>query len=334
MSVFARIALAALVVAGTVPAYAEDKPTLTVYTYDSFAAEWGPGPQIKAGFEAGCACAINFVTADDGIAALRRVQLEGATTEADMILGLDTAIAGEARATGLFAPHGLALANLALPQPWTDAEFVPFDFGYFAYVYNRETVPNPPGSFEELIALPDSFKIVIQDPRSSTPGLGHVIWIAAAYGERAGEIWEGLKPHVLTMTRGWSESWDLFLSGEADMVLSYTTSPAYNAIVDDDHRFAAAEFAEGHVAQIEIAGILKSSDQHDLAQQFLTYLTSPEAQKVIPTTNWMYPVADIGADLPEPFLTPGPPSRVIQLDEEAVTANSRAWIETALGALR
>ncbi len=24
-----------------------DKPTLTVYTYDSFAAEWGPGPQIK-----------------------------------------------------------------------------------------------------------------------------------------------------------------------------------------------------------------------------------------------------------------------------------------------
>lgn len=24
-----------------------EKPTLTVYTYDSFAAEWGPGPQIK-----------------------------------------------------------------------------------------------------------------------------------------------------------------------------------------------------------------------------------------------------------------------------------------------
>ncbi len=31
-----------------------DKPTLTVYTYDSFAAEWGPGPQIKKNFEAQC----------------------------------------------------------------------------------------------------------------------------------------------------------------------------------------------------------------------------------------------------------------------------------------
>lgn len=28
-----------------------EKPTLTVYTYDSFAAEWGPGPQIKKNFE-------------------------------------------------------------------------------------------------------------------------------------------------------------------------------------------------------------------------------------------------------------------------------------------
>lgn len=23
------------------------KPTLTVYTYDSFAADWGPGPAVK-----------------------------------------------------------------------------------------------------------------------------------------------------------------------------------------------------------------------------------------------------------------------------------------------
>lgn len=27
------------------PAFA--KPVLTVYTYDSFAADWGPGPKVK-----------------------------------------------------------------------------------------------------------------------------------------------------------------------------------------------------------------------------------------------------------------------------------------------
>ncbi|MEL6921009.1 MAG: thiamine ABC transporter substrate-binding protein, partial [Pseudomonadota bacterium] len=30
--------------------------TLTVYTYESFVAEWGPGPQVEAAFEAKCDC--------------------------------------------------------------------------------------------------------------------------------------------------------------------------------------------------------------------------------------------------------------------------------------
>ncbi|CAI2435560.1 Thiamine-binding periplasmic protein precursor [Serratia ficaria] len=34
------------------------KPTLTVYTYDSFAADWGPGPAVKKAFEAECGCAL------------------------------------------------------------------------------------------------------------------------------------------------------------------------------------------------------------------------------------------------------------------------------------
>ena len=34
----------------TAPVFA--KPVLTVYTYDSFAADWGPGPGVKKAFEA------------------------------------------------------------------------------------------------------------------------------------------------------------------------------------------------------------------------------------------------------------------------------------------
>ncbi len=333
-TMFVRFLAAAFLAFAALPAAAEEVPILRVYTYDSFAAEWGPGPAIKAGFEAQCGCVVEFVPAEDAIATLRRVQLEGETTEADVIVGLDTAIAGEARATGLFAPHGLAFDSLVLPGQWTDPQFVPFDYGYFAFVYNTETVANPPRSFEELIALPESFKIVVQDPRSSTPGLGLVIWIASAYGERAPEIWAGLKPHILTMTRGWSEAYNLFLEGEADMVLSYTTSPAYHAIAENDPRYAAAEFAEGHIAQVEVAGILESSGKQQLAREFLAYLVSPEAQKVIPTTNWMYPVIDIGADLPAAFREPGPPDKLIPVDEAAVTAQSRSWIDAALAALQ
>lgn len=331
---FTRFLLAAFLGLAALPAIAEEVPILRIYTYDSFASEWGPGPALKAGFEATCACVVEFTTAEDAISTLRKVQLEGTATKADIVLGLDTAIAGEARATGLFAPHKLELSGLDLPSPWTDRDFVPFDYGYFAYVYNKEKVPNPPASFEALIALPDTFKIVIQDPRSSTPGLGNVLWIEAAYGDRAPEIWAGLKPHILTVTRGWSEAYNLFLSGEADMVLSYTTSPVYHAVAEDDHRFAAAEFEEGHVAQIEVAGILQSSEQQDLARQFLAYLTSVAGQKVIPTTNWMYPIVDLGADLPAEFSAQPKPEKLLSIDEATITAQSRSWIDAALGALK
>ena len=334
MVTFARFALAALLGLAALPAVAEEVPILRIYTYDSFASEWGPGPALKAGFEKDCTCVVEFTTTEDAISTLRKVQLEGDATTADIVLGLDTAIAGEARATGLFAPHGLDLGGLDLPAPWTDPDFVPFDYGYFAYVYNKEKVPNPPTSFEELIALPPSFKIVIEDPRSSTPGLGNVLWIQAAYGERAAEIWKGLKPHVLTVTRGWSEAYGLFLDGEADMVLSYTTSPVYHAVAEDDHRFAFASFKEGHVAQVEVAGIVRTSQKQDLAKRFLAYLTSPEGQKVIPTTNWMYPVVDLGADLPAAFSSQPKPEKLLSIDEAEITAHSRTWIDAALAALQ
>ncbi|WP_196260489.1 thiamine ABC transporter substrate binding subunit [Pelagibacterium limicola] len=316
------------------PAHAQQSPTLTVYTYDAFAASWGPGPALKEGFEAQCGCTIDFVAADSSIGALRRAQLEGETTSADIILGLDTATIGEGMATGLFTEHGLKFDGLDIPLDWADPVFAPVDYGYFAFVYNTEDLRDPPSSFEELAGMPADFKIVIQDPRASTPGLGLVLWIKAAYGDRAIEIWQGLAPNVLTVTNSWSESYDLFLSGEADMVLSYTTSPAYHIIAEDDHRFAAAKFEEGHYTQIEVAGVLASSPNQDLARDFLAWLASPEAQAVIPTTNWMYPVVE-----PEGGIEPGfeemiDPSPALLLDAELVTANTRAWIDEAFSALR
>ena len=108
-TLFALAALLAL----AAPAAAEDKPTLTIYTYDAFAADYGPGPGLKAGFEKICGCTVNFVATDSSIGALRRVQLEGASTKADIVLGLDTSLAGEARNTGLFAAHGLTFDKLS-----------------------------------------------------------------------------------------------------------------------------------------------------------------------------------------------------------------------------
>lgn len=322
--------LAALLLA--TPAAAQENPVLTIYTYDAFAADWGPGPLLKSGFEASCGCTVTFVAVDSSIGALRRVQLEGEATRADIVLGLDTSIAAEARATGLFAPHGLDLSGLALPVDWADADFVPFDFGWFAFVYNRETLPSPPASFEALAGA-DGLKIIIEDPRADTPGLGLVLWVKAAYGDDAAGVWTALAPHIVTVTQSWSEAYSLFLAGEADMVLSYTTSPSYHLIAENDRRFAAARFREGHYLQVEIAGVLAASRHPDLARQFLAYLVSPEGQATIPTTNWMFPV-NPRVPLPDGFAAPLTPEATLFIDPTTVEANQRAWIGEMLDAIQ
>ena len=161
-----------------------------------------------------------------------------------------------------------------------------------------------------------------------------MLWIAAAYGDRAPEIWAGLKPHILTVTREWSESYNLFLEGEADMALSYSTSPAYHMIAEGDDTIRAALFAEGHLAQTEVAGILKSSEKQDLARKFLAYLTSADGQKIIPTTNWMLPVVDLGTDLDPVFATLPQPEQTLVLTDETIAANSQRWIDEMLAAVQ
>jgi thiamine transport system substrate-binding protein len=293
-----------------------ETPVLTVLAYDSFTSEWGPGPSIETAFEAECACDLRFVTAGDGAALLARLQLEGAASEADVVLGLDTALVAAATATGLFAPHG-GVPPVELPVRFEDPIFVPFDWGWFAFVYDTTRLATAPTSFEALAA--SDVSIVIQDPRSSTPGLGLLLWVRAAYGDRAAEIWEGLADNIVTVTPGWSEAYGLFLAGEADMVLSYSTSPAYHLIAEDDPTKAAALFDEGHYLQIEVAGKLGASDQPELADRFLAFLLSDAAQSVIPTTNWMYPARVAESGLPPGFLGLIAPES-LYLDPEAAQA--------------
>ena len=283
-----------------------ETPELIVYTYDSFTSDWGPGPAIEKSFEETCACDLKLVGLGDGAALLARLKLEGARSDADVVMGLDTSLIAAAKETGLFTETAVS-AEYTLPVEWNDTVFAPYDWGYFAFVHNKDLTP--PANFK---ALGDSdLKIVIQDPRSSTPGLGLLMWVKAAYGDEAPAIWDALADNVVTVTKGWSEAYGLFLEGEADMVLSYTTSPAYHLIAEEDDSKAAAEFDEGHYMQIEVVGTLAGSDQPELAEKFLNFMVSDAAQAILPTTNWMYPAVTPAAGLPEGFETLTVPTKAL-----------------------
>ncbi|MBO68594.1 MAG: thiamine ABC transporter substrate binding subunit [Acidiferrobacteraceae bacterium] len=308
-------------------------PPLIIYTYSSFVSEWGPGPAIKEGFEANCTCEIKFVALEDGAALLNRLQLEGTSSKADIVLGLDTSLIHEARATKILTIHGLPLENYDLTLDWKDDVFIPYDYGHFAFIYDSDTIQSPARSLRELVEDKEGPRLIIQDPRTSTPGLGLLLWMRAVFGESAAEAWTNLAPRILTVTAGWSQAYGLFLEGEAPLVLSYTTSPAYHRHVEMTDRYKAAEFSEGHYTQIEVAAKLKTSTQQDLASQFLEFMLSSYVQTLIPTTNWMFPVTKTDEPLPEAFTNLVTPVRTLLIEPQEVAKYRRQWVMEWLEAL-
>ena len=299
------------------------KPTLTVYTYDSFTADWGPGPAIKKAFEQQCDCELKLVALSDGVSLLNRLRMEGDKSKADIILGLDNNLIHAAKETGLFAPSNIDTSKLTLPEKWTDDTFVPYDYGYFAFIYDKNRVQNPPKSMTELLNSPEKWKILYQDPRTSTPGLGLMLWMQSLYPENTAIEWKKLSEKTLTVTKGWSESYGLFLKGEGDFVLSYTSSPGYHILADKKDNYTAAIFDEGHYLQVEVAATLKSSKQPELAQKFMQFMLTPAFQETIPTTNWMYPVIDM--PLPDVYSLMPKPEKSLQFDADVVAKERQTW---------
>lgn len=266
------------------------QPTLTVYTYSSFASEYGPAAKLEQNFEKVCGCDLKFMPFDDSVTMFNRLRLEGKKTKADVVVGIDNFLQLEAEKSGLFSEFE-AKTKLEIK----DKVFFPYDMGSYAFIYDKEKLANPPKSLKELIERQD-LKVIYQDPRTSSVGRGFLLWVNQVYGNEAENAWKTLAKHTVTVGKGWSETYGAFLKGESDLVLSYTTSPLYHQWYDKTDKYVAAAFEEGHLTQVENAAILKTSKQKALANQFLAFLHQLESQHIISFHNVMNPVLLEGTD--------------------------------------
>ena len=155
----------------------------------------------------------------------------------------------------------------------------------------------------------------------------------SVYGDRAGDAWQKLHARILTVAPGWSEAYALFTKGEAPMVLSYVTSPAYHVMVENTDRYKAASFSEGHYLEIEVAGLIDDSPHRAIAQRFLQFMMSKEFQDQIPTNNWMFPAGALSAPLPLAFGNLIKPQKTLLFSPQQVVENRRAWIDEWLNAM-
>ncbi|MDR2731098.1 MAG: thiamine ABC transporter substrate-binding protein [Treponema sp.] len=310
------VSFTALLILGPGGCKKEKSADLVIWTYDSFNSEWGPGPEVSKVFEEKTGVKITWVSHGDAGEIVSRLIQEGDNSNADIILGLDQNIAGRILDSGLLEAYRPKGAEKILRELVLDADFriTPFDYSYFAIVYDSETIL-PPRSLEDLTYSQFKQNLILIDPRTSSPGLGFFAWVKEIYGEGWQDYWRRLQPSILTIADGWSSAYGLFTRGEAPLVLSYTTSPGYHLEYEEIERYKAAIFTDGHAMQIEAAGLLKTARNKDNAKAFLDFMISPDFQNIIPLTNWMYTVIEI--PLPDSFrvnpksdkpLLPGPVS--------------------------
>lgn len=293
-----------------------------VYAYSSFVSDWGPGPELSKLFEEKTGQKLTLIDSEDVTQIVSRAVAEKKKPVADIYLGIDNNFYKSSLKKDIFTaykPKNIEEIDSSLLID-DSYRLIPYDWSYFAIVYDTKSGLKAPASLKDLTDPQYAKKLILMDPRTSTPGLGFLTWTIAIFGDDVQNYWKNLKPSILTFAPGWSSGYGLFTKGEAPLVISYTTSPAYHLEYEDTDRYKALIFEEGHVKQIEMAGIAKNAPNLKGAQMFMDFLISKEAQGTLPLTQWMYPVNN-GVELPASYSIAPKAAKTLSVPEEKVAEN-------------
>ena len=279
------------------------KEKLVVGTYDSFSADWGPGPIIEEKFEEICNCDLQFISTSQAGTLNNEIFLNGK----DVILGVEM--------------HEF---NYSI-EDWHE-----YDHGFFSFIYDSSKLTNPPKTFEELVNRED-LKIVVQDPRTSPVGIGLLRWMKSIFKDDFSIKLKQLDQNIITYSPGWSEAYGIFLEGNADLVLSYSTSPFYHQEYENEYKYKSLNFTEGHLATREIVYVREESMNQKLAKKFIDFIIEDEIQKIISSMNIMYPSVDKTELVPEKMKNLIKPKEIdykVFLESEPLI---ETWLETIAG---
>ena len=296
---------------------------LTIYTYESLS--WIEESVISS-FEEINNCKINVIKLGDTGNVLNRLRLEKIRPKADVVIGLDQSLSLLAVRENLLIPYmPNNITNLTDLNLIFDKDFfvTPFDYGAIAIIYDPERIPVLPNTFEDLTKNPSS--LIFQNPRSSSTGQAFLLWTIAVFKDDWQDFWRELKPAILTVTNGWSESFSRFEKGEAPMMVSYATDGAYSHYYYGSTRYKAFMPKEGGYVQIEGAGIVNGTKNLELAQKFIEFVLTDDFQKEIPLNQWMFPVTDV--EMSESFNYALKPEKILKISSEDLTNNLEKWLD-------
>jgi thiamine transport system substrate-binding protein len=316
-----------------------DPAVLTVMTHDSFSAS----EEVIRQFEQENNATISFLLSGDAGSTLNRAILTRENPLADVLYGVDNTFLSRALEADIFEPYSSPMLD-AVPDVFeldVQHRALPVNFGDVCINYDRayfeENDLAVPQSLEELTNPEYRGLLVVTNPATSSPGLAFMMATIAEFGEEGWlDFWQALRENDVEVVNSWETAYYTNFSGSAGqgpqpMVVSYGSSPPAEVIFAeqplDDAPTASITAPNTCFRQVEFAGILRGTQQRELAERFIDFMLSVPFQEDVPMQMFVFPV-NSEADLPQEFIDYAHiPEEPATLDMDVIAANRERWIQ-------
>ena len=310
-----------------------DTTELRVLTHSSFTI---PKP-LLAQFEKDAKVKLRITKGGDAGEMLNKLILTKANPIADVVFGIDNALAPKALAADVLDAYTGPAATRASRAPLAP-KLVPVDYGYVTLNFDKAWFAKSgvalPKSLDDLTQPAYAKLLVTENPATSSPGFAFLLATIGAMGEeKAFDWWAKMRANGLKVSKGWSEAYYTEFSrngGKYPLVVSYATSPAAELFYAKDKPTepptGSLALPGGVFRQVEGVALVKGGKERDAAGQFIEFLRSAPVQQQMQTEMWMYPAeasvakAEVMKHAPEPstFNTPS---------EQDIADKGTAWVQ-------
>jgi len=325
----------------TTPGATIDAGILTVMTHDSFDVS----DHVVAAFEEQCNCQVRFLRSGDAGLMLNQALLSAENPLADVIYGVDSTFLSRALAGDILEAYpapGLADIPDELELD-PEHRLLPVDFGDVCLNYDKawfeERELAPPVDLETLTRPEYKGLTVVENPATSSPGLAFLLATVGRFGESGDydylDYWADLRANDVLVAGGWEDAyWGSFTyasDGDRPIVVSYASSPpveVYFAEEPFDSAPTGVVASDGSCfRQVEFVGILKGTENRELAERWIDFMLSITFQEDIPLKMFVFP-ANSRAELPDVFAHFAEiPDQPVSIQPDRIESSREAWIQ-------
>jgi thiamine transport system substrate-binding protein len=314
-----------------------DERTLTIMTHDSFSVS----EAVLNAFTADHEFEVKFLKSGDTGTAVNKAILSKDQPLADIFYGIDNTFLSRALEEGIFEVYPSPLLS-EIPERFkldSQNRALPVDYGDVCLNYDKayfeENVIPPPDNLEDLLNPEYAGLLVVENPATSSPGMAFLLATIGHFGEtKYLDYWDSLVENDVLVVNDWEIAYYQEFSragGGRPIVVSYGSSPPFEVLYSEvpiDEPPTAAVVSNGSCfRQIEFVGILKGTQNRDLAEEWIDFMLSTDFQEDIPLQMFVFPVNENAAleEIFEKHL--GVAENPAYVSPEAIASNREIWIK-------